>query len=180
MLLSPLTALALLAVLTGLALALSPWWWVAALAWMGWIALDGWARGGPAGTLRRPGRKPLPLADATTARLPAYVIGDFLTACGMGRRGALLLPTGRAGEIIAQCKRECRRIGHPNPPMVTAMGCLRAYCAECGLEYGPWLKQAWRDATAKGGTELTPGAVPDENGACPRCGSKTALLVFDD
>ncbi|HSV29767.1 MAG TPA: hypothetical protein VLL76_09405 [Candidatus Omnitrophota bacterium] len=179
MLLAPLPALALLALLAVLALTLSSWWWLPALAWMGWIAFDGWARGAPPGTITLPGRKPPPFADSTKARLPAYVIGDFLTVCGMGRRGAVLIATAEIAEIIGQCKRECRRVGHPRPPMVMAMECLEAHCAGCGLEYGPWLKQAWRDATAKGGTELTPGAVPDGEGRCPRCGGTTALLVFD-
>ncbi|MEW5726187.1 MAG: hypothetical protein AB1918_00030 [Pseudomonadota bacterium] len=180
MALDRMTIIGLVAVILAVAWVHSPWWLATLGLVAGWLAYDRWARRGGVETITGPRGTLLPLADATRARDPRYVIGDFLAACCEARPGALLVAPVQLDEIIAQCASECRRVGRPEPPMVEVMNALEPYCATCALPYSPaLLRQKWRDATCKKGVEMAEGAVPDEDGRCPRCGGETVMLVFE-
>lgn len=175
------TLLGLAAIISAMAWTHSPWWLAAFGLIAARVGYDRWARHGSFGHIASPrdGGK-LPLADATMARHPRYVIGEFLDACCEARPGALMLAHSQTDMIIGQCARECRRIGQLEPPMVQVLHALQPFCANCALPYSPaLLRQKWRDSTATGGIEVAEGPLPDEAGHCPRCGSRHVMLVFD-
>lgn len=180
MALDRLTLVALAAIFAMLAAAYSPWWMAGAAAVAGIWGFDRWARHGRVASIRGPRGRPLPLADATNARHPRYVIGDFMAACCDARPGALLVRVADLDKIIRQCAHECRRVGQPEPPMVLVLNALDPYCGGCALPYSAaLLRQKWRDATCKGGVEVALGALPTGEGRCPKCGAETVMLVFE-
>lgn len=175
------TALGLAFIFATLAVAHGPWWLAGIAAVAGIAAYDRWARRRRNAVIANPANgHVLPLADAVAARNPAYVIGDFLAQAGEGRSAALRIAHGQMAEIVRQCARDCRRIGHPCPPAVQVLEALEPFCAGCGQRFSPaWPRQAWRDATLARGPILAPGLSPSAEGTCPRCGGQIFLLVFD-
>lgn len=127
MTLSPAYLVLLCALLVGAALLHSPWWGLALIGLLAWLAFDGYARG--SSRVQDGGGGQMPDIDLFKARIKSYVIEDFFSGAIAHASGGAIIGSWQDARAILQA---CRLpSGTPDPRRLAIVSAMQLSCADC-------------------------------------------------